>query len=244
VSEFSGRIALVTGASRGIGAATAVALARAGADVAINYLRNAEGAEATRAAVTALGRRACVVQADVSVDADVLRMAEQVAGELGPVDVLVNNAGQAVRRTLEETTLEDWNAALALHLKGAWLVTRAVLPPMRARRWGRIVNVSSGAVRTGGLVGVHYSAAKAALEGLTRAYARRLAAEGVLVNAVAPALVVTDMVPEAEREALAKRIPVGRLGTAEECAQAIVQCAANAYMTGQTVHLNGGLYYR
>jgi 3-oxoacyl-[acyl-carrier protein] reductase len=240
--DLSNRIALVTGGSRGIGAAAAVELARHGADVAINYRADAAAAEAVRAQVAALGRRAAVVQADVSVPADVERLAAEVQGALGPVDILVNNAGQAHHRAVDEVTLEDWERILAVNLTSAWLVTRAVLPHMRAQRWGRIVNVSSGAVQTGGMVGIHYTASKAAMDGLTRAYASRLVKEGVTVNTVAPALIHTDMTRNAAERA--RNIPLGRLGTGEECAEAIVLCAGTGYMTGQIVHLNGGLYYR
>ena len=240
--DLSGRIALVTGASRGIGAATALALAEHGADVAINYREDAAGAERTRTGGSALGRRAEVVQGDVAVPAQVEAMLAQVRAALGPVAILVNNAGQARHRELDAVTPEDWEHALTVNLKSAWLVTRAVLPDMRAARWGRIVNITSGAVQTGGTVGIHYTASKAALEGLTRAYASRLVKEGITVNAVAPALVRTEMLRDAEERA--KRIPLGRLGTPEECAEAVVLCAGTEYMTGQTLHLNGGLYYR
>jgi 3-oxoacyl-[acyl-carrier protein] reductase len=240
--DLSGRIALVTGASRGIGAATALALARHGADVAIGYQVQAAGAERVRAQVAALGRRAVAVQADVSDSAQVTALLAQVERALGPVAILVNNAGQAHRRGLDDLTLEDWELTLRVNLTSAWLVTRAALPHMRAQHWGRIVNVSSGAAQTGGRVGLHYTASKAALEGMTRAYAARLVKEGITVNAVAPALIATDMTDTASRGDWA--VPLGRLGTAEECADAIVLCAGTGFMTGQTLHLNGGIYYR
>jgi 3-oxoacyl-[acyl-carrier protein] reductase len=240
--DFTGRVALVTGASRGIGAATALALARCGADVALNYRADAAGAEATRGQVADLGRRAVALQADVSESGQVTALLAAVQRALGPVDILVNNAGQARHRTLDDVTAEDWEHALRVNLKSAWLTTRAALPHMREQHWGRIVNVSSGAVQTGGSVGIHYTASKAALEGMTRAYASRLVREGITVNAVAPALIGTAMLRNPEERA--KAIPVGRVGTSEECADAIVLCAGTAYMTGQTVHLNGGLYYR
>ena len=240
--DFTGRVALVTGASRGIGQATALALAQHGADVAINYRADAAGAQATRAAVVELGRRACVVQADVAQDADVQRMVAQVVQALGPIAILVNNAGQARHRSLEETSEDDWTHAMTVNLKSAWLVTRAVLPAMRRAHWGRIVNVSSGAVQTGGAVGVHYTTSKAALEGMTRAYASRLVREGITVNAVAPSLIATEMIRDPEEST--RRIPMGRLGRVDECADAIVLCASTEFITGQTLHLNGGLYYR
>lgn len=240
--DFSGRVALVTGASKGIGQSTAVALASCGADVAINYLRNADGAEATRREVEALGRRALVVQADVTDEAAVEAMAGRVAEALGPADVLVNNAGWARQQPFDEITPADFDGVLAANLRSAFLCTRAVLPGMRQRGWGRIVNVSSGAAHAGGVVGVHYNAAKAGMEGLTRGYASKLVREGITVNVVAPALIDTG--PGRDHEARRKIVPLGREGTPEEVAQAIVMAAANAYMTGQVVVLNGGLYYR
>ncbi len=239
--DFTGKTALVTGGSRGIGAASAVALARHGADVAVNYRKGADGAAETARAVTALGRRAIAVQADVSQDADVTAMVARVAAELGPVDILVNNAGWARRQEIDDITEADWDAVMAVNLKSVFLMTRAVLPHMRAQRWGRIVNVSSGAARSGGSVGIHYSASKGGMDALTRAYAKRLASEGITVNAVAPSVIDTRMMADiAER---GKRIPIGRAGTAEECADAVTLCAGTEYMTGQVVYLNGGTYF-
>lgn len=240
--DFTGRIALVTGGSRGIGAETAVALARHGADVAINYRVDAAAAESVRARVATQGRRTAVVQADVAEPEQVERLVAEVEQSLGPVDILVNNAGQAHRRGLDDLTFEDWELTLRVNLTSAWLVTRACLPAMRRQGWGRIVNVTSGAAATGGSVGIHYTASKAAMEGMTRAYASRLVKEGITVNAVAPALILTDMTINPEQRA--QQIPMGHLGSSEECADAIVLAAGTDYMTGQTLHLNGGLYYR
>ncbi len=239
--DFSGRVALVTGASRGIGQAAAAALARHGADVAVNYRKGAAGAAETVRIIEALGRRAVAVQADVSRAAEVTAMVEAASAALGPIDMLVNNAGWAKRQEIDEITEADWDAMMAVNLKSAFLVTKAVLPHMRAQRWGRIVNVSSGAARTGGSVGIHYSASKGGMDALSRAYASRLVGEGVTVNIVSPTLIDTDMIPD--KEATAGRIPVGRLGTVEECADAIVFCASSGYVTGQTVMLNGGRYF-
>lgn len=239
--DFAGRVALVTGGSRGIGRAAAVALARHGADVAVNYRQAADGAAATVREIEALARRAVPVQADVSQAAEIEAMVARVAEALGPVDILVNNAGQARRQDIDEITEADWDAMMAVNLKSVFLVTRAVLPHMRAQRWGRIVNVSSGAARTGGSVGIHYTASKGGMDALSRAYAARLVGDGITVNIVAPSLIDTDMIPD--KESVARRIPVGRLGTAEECADAIVLCAGTGYMTGQTVLLNGGRHF-
>lgn len=240
--DFSGRIALVSGASRGIGQAAAVALARHGADVAVNYRQGADGAAETVAMIQALGRRAVAVQADVSNGDDVSAMMATIQAGLGPVDILINNAGQAKRQELDDITETDWDAMMAVNLKSVFLVTKAALPHMREQGWGRIVNVSSGAALTGGSVGVHYSASKGGMDALSRAYASRLVGEGITVNIVSPTLIDTQML--VNKEEIARRSPQGRLGTAEECADAIVFCAGTGYMTGQTVLLNGGRHFR
>ncbi len=241
-SSLTNRIALVTGASRGIGAAIAIRLAGAGADVAVNYRERATDAGAVVAAIRALGRRAIAVGADVSDAAAVAGMMRQIEVELGPVDILVNNAGIGPVRTLDEMTEADFDRTIAVNLKSAFLCTQAVLPAMRAQGWGRIVNISSGAARGAGGVGVHYNASKAGMEGLTRGYAARLVKEGITVNAVAPSLIETDMVRGGVASSPA-RIPMGRFGTPEECAQAVLMVIGNAYLTGQTVQLNGGMSF-
>ena len=241
-SDLSGRVALVTGASRGIGKAIALALAEAGADVAVNYRSRAAEAQAVTTAIHALGRRSTALEADVSDGAAVRRLIDGVEQALGPIDVLVNNAGIALRRELEELTEADFDKTLAVNLRSAFLCSQAVWPGMRARHWGRIVNISSGAARGAGLVGVHYNASKAGMEGLTRGYAARLAKDGITVNAVAPSLIETEMT-SANSLASAARIPVGRLGSSEEVAQVVMMVLGNAYMTGQTVQVNGGLHF-
>ncbi|MEE8434893.1 MAG: SDR family NAD(P)-dependent oxidoreductase [bacterium] len=241
MTDFSGKIALVTGASIGIGRATALKLAQSGADVAIGYLQDAESAEETRAMVERAGNTALVVRADVSRDAEVKAMVARVEAELGPVDILINNAGWARRQEMDQISEDDWDAVVGVNMKSVFLVTRACLPHMQKQRWGRVVNVSSGAARMGGLMGIHYSAAKAGLEGLTRAYASRLVKEGVTVNAVAPMLIHTG--EKRDNEARKKMVPLGRQGTAEEVADAIMLCARTEFMTGQTVHMSGGFYY-
>jgi 3-oxoacyl-[acyl-carrier protein] reductase len=241
MSELAGKVALVSGASRGIGRAIAVALARAGADVAINCRTREGAARETAAQVTTLGRRGLVVAADVSAAAEVTRLVKEVEAGLGPVDVLVNNAGVARPLALEQVTERDFDEMLAVNLKSAFLLTQAVLPGMRSRRWGRVVNVSSVAAQVGGVVGPHYAASKAGLHGLTHAYASLLAREGVTVNCIAPALIETEMVTSNPR-ARADLIPVGRFGAAEEVATVAVLLATNGYVTGQTVNVNGGWF--
>jgi 3-oxoacyl-[acyl-carrier protein] reductase len=242
MTDLHGRIALVTGASRGIGRAIAIALARCGADVAVNYRKQKGEAQVTLQQITSQGRRAMEVQADVSRSPEVANMIAGIEKGLGPVDILVNNAGIALHQNIEETREADWDEVLTVNLKSVFLVTQAVLPGMRRRRWGRIINISSGAAQTGGVVGLHYTASKAGIEGLTRAYALRLVKEGITANVVAPVLIETDMMPDTEGRR--KLIPLGRLGQPDEVAEAVIFLVGNGYMTGQTIHLSGGLYFR
>ncbi len=239
--DLSAHVALVTGASRGIGAAVALMLAEAGAAVAVNYRERADAAEAVVAKITASGGRAIAVAADVSQAASVAKMVEQVARELGPIDILVNNAGVAIVRGVDDLTEDDFDRTIMVNLKSAFLCTQAVLPAMRARKWGRIVNITSGAARGAGAIGPHYNASKAGMEGLTRGYAARLVKEGITVNNVAPSLIETDMMKG--RTDLARNIPLGRMGQPEEVAQAVAMVLGNAYMTGQTIILNGGMAF-
>jgi len=206
--DLGAHVALVTGASRGIGAAIAWGLAEAGAAVAVNFRERAGDAEAVVAKIKANGGRAIAVAADVSQAAAVAKMVEQISAALGPVDILVNNAGMAIVRGVDDLTEDDFDRTIAVNLKSAFLCTQAVLPGMRARKWGRIVNISSGAARGAGAIGVHYNASKAGMEGLTRGYAARLVKEGITVNAVAPSLIATDMM--GGRTDLARNIPLGR----------------------------------
>jgi len=239
--DLTGRVALVTGASRGIGAAIALAFAEAGAAVAVNYRERADEAEAVVAKIRDIGGRAVAIAADVSQAAAVARLADHAASALGPVDILVNNAGMALVRGIDDLTEDDFDATIAVNLKSAFLCTQAVVPAMRAKKWGRIVNISSGAARGAGAIGVHYNASKAGMEGLTRGYAARLVKEGITVNAVAPSLIETDMMRG--RSDLARNIPLGRLGHPEEVAQAVLMVIGNDYMTGQTIILNGGMAF-
>ena len=236
------RVALVTGGSRGIGRAVALALAEAGAAVAVNYRERAREAAGVVEAIRGKGGRAMAIGADVSRSAEVTAMVAAVERDLGPVDILVNNAGIGLIRGLDDLTEADFDLTIAVNLKSAFLCTQAVVPGMRARAWGRIVNISSGAARGAGGVGVHYNASKAGMEGLTRGYASRLVKDGITVNAVAPSLIETDMV-RAGLAASPARIPLGRFGTAEECAQAVLMVVGNAYMTGQTIPLSGGMSF-
>ena len=242
IPDLTHRVALVTGASRGIGQAVALALAEAGADVAVNYRERATDAQAVVDTIRTLGRRSVAIAADVSDSEAVTRLLAETTAALGPPDILVNNAGLAIIRGIDDLTEAEFDRTIAVNLKSCFLCTRAVLPHMRAQKWGRIVNISSGAARGAGGVGVHYNASKAGMEGLTRGYAARLVQQGITVNAVSPSLIDTDMV----RSGLASspaRIPLGRFGAPEDCAQAVLMVIGNGYMTGLTIPLNGGMSF-
>ena len=239
--NLNGHTALVTGASRGIGAAIALALAEAGAGVAVNYRERAGEADAVVAGIKELGGRAIAIAADVAQAAAVAKLVDQAVAALGPIDILVNNAGMAIVRGIDDLTEADFDQTIAVNLKSAFLCTQAVVPAMRAKKWGRIVNISSGAARGAGAIGVHYNASKAGMEGLTRGYAARLVKEGITVNSVAPSLIEPDMMRG--RTDLARNIPLGRMGQADEVAHAVTMVLGNDYMTGQTIVLNGGMTF-
>ena len=239
--SLSGRIALVTGGGRGIGKAIALALAEAGGDVAVNYVSREADAQSTAQVIRAMGRRALVVRGDVSRSADVTALVKAVEDGLGPVDILVNNAGRVAVETIDQMSEGSWNESIQVNLSSVFLMTQAVLPGMRARGWGRIINLTSVAAQAGSLLAVHYAAAKAGVIAATKSYARMLAKEGVTVNAISPALIATEMVvsnPHVKPDI----IPVGRFGRVEECGDVAVLLAGNAYITGQTISVNGGLY--
>jgi 3-oxoacyl-[acyl-carrier protein] reductase len=241
MDDLKGRVALVTGSSRGIGRAAALALAEAGADIAINYLTRSAEAASAEAQIRGMNRRCVNIQADVSVANDVARLVSEAVTQLGPVDILVNNSGMARPQPIEEIGERDWDEVIAANLKSCFLVTQAVLPGMRARKWGRVMNLSSVAAQLGGVVGPHYAASKAGMHGLTHFYARHLAKEGITVNAIAPALIETDMVA-GNPNARPDNIPVGRFGSTSEVADVVVMLARNGYITGQTINVNGGWY--
>jgi 3-oxoacyl-[acyl-carrier protein] reductase len=238
---LTGKVALVTGSSRGIGRAVALALAEAGCDISVNYHTSEPDAHEVVKQVEWAGRNAVAVQADVTKADAADRLVLRTEAELGPVDILVNNAGINPGLPLDSIGEDDWNAVLAANLTSAFLVSQAVLPGMRARRWGRLIMVSSIAAQTGGVIGPPYAASKAGLLGLVHSYASLLAKEGVTANAIAPALIDTDMI-RGNPAITPQLLPVGRFGTAEEVARVAVMLAANAYVTGQTINVNGGWY--
>ena len=238
---LSGRKALVTGGGRGIGKAIALALATAGCDVAVNYVNRDADAKATAEDIRRMGRHAVALQGDVSKSADVNRLVNAAEADLGSIDVLVNNAGRVMVERIDQMTETSWNDIIQVNLTSVFLMTQAVLPAMRERKWGRIINLTSVAAQAGSMLGVHYSAAKAGVIAATKSYARLLAKEGVTVNAIAPALIATEMVV-ANPHVKPDMIPIGRFGQVEECAEVAVMLASNAYMTGQTIAVNGGMY--
>ena len=241
--NLTGKIALITGANRGIGRAIAVALGSAGADVAVNFRSDEDeaAAKAVCSQINAGGRRSLAAKADVSIGIEVSRMVDAVRKQLGDISILVNNAGISKPQPIQEITEADWDLIHNVNLKSMFLVTQAVLPAMRKQRWGRIINLSSVAAQLGGIIGPHYAASKAGAIGLTHSYASLLAKEGITVNAIAPALIETDMITS-NPKARPDITPIGRFGTIEEVAEVAVMLATNAYMTGQTISVNGGWY--
>ena len=239
--ELKGKNALVTGGSRGIGRQVALALAQQGINVALNYNRSESEAKSIQLEIENCGVRCVVVHADVSKGPEVERMIATIEKELGTVQILINNAGISKQQPLDEILENDWDEIIDVNLKSAFLVSQAVLPQMRSSHWGRIIMMSSVAAQTGGVIGPHYAASKAGMIGLTHSYAALLAKEGITVNAVAPALIATEMMSQ-NKKARPDLIPIGRFGTIEEVADVVLMLTKNGYMTGQTINVNGGWY--
>jgi 3-oxoacyl-[acyl-carrier protein] reductase len=242
-SGLVGKVALVTGANRGIGRGIALALGKAGADVAVNFRSDEDeaAAKAVCSQIEGSGRQSVAVKGDVSIGSEVSKMISTVQKHLGEISILVNNAGISKPQPIQEITEADWDFIHNVNLKSMFLVTQAVLPAMHKQRWGRIINLSSVAAQLGGIIGPHYAASKAGAIGLTHSYASLLAKEGITVNAIAPALIETDMITS-NPKARPDITPIGRFGTVEEVAEVAVMLACNGYMTGQTISINGGWY--
>lgn len=244
---LKGKKALVTGGSRGIGRATVLALAEAGADVAINYQHSAQAAEGVRDLACNLGVFARAYQADVSHDHEAQAMLEQIQNDFGHVDILVNNAGITRDKSFVKMTRAMWDEVLGVNLCGPYNVTQLVLPAMIEAGWGRIINVASIVGQMGNFGQANYAVTKAGLIGFTKTLAREVARKGITVNAVAPGFIETDMVkdmPQAALDTVKAGTPVGRLGKAEEVAAAAVFLASPiaAFITGQVLGVNGGMY--
>jgi 3-oxoacyl-[acyl-carrier protein] reductase len=247
-TDLSGKVALVTGSSQGIGAGAALSLARAGADVAVNYLRAEDLAQEVCGQIQAMGRKTHAIQADVTDKEAVKHMVGEVAQILGPIDILVNNAGHNPAHHIMELSEEDWDWVLTLNLKAYFLCTKAVLPGMLEREEGRIINIASISGQRGGFsCDVDYSAAKAGIMGFTRALARWAAPRGILVNAIAPGYIKTQMLGGAVSPHLAsliERVPLKRQGTPEEIGEVVAFLAGPGanYIVGEVISVNGGAH--
>ena len=243
------KVALVTGASRGIGAATALRLANDGCAVAVNYRRSSSEAEAVVKRIESLGRRAIALQADVGDPAEARQLVERAAAELGGLNILVNNAGYSQHADLEGLKLGDWERMIQVGLTGAFVCAQAAVPYMKKASWGRIVNIASLRAMTGSDHGAHYASAKAGIIGLTKSLALELAKHKITVNAVSPGYTRTEMTREALEKhgvEIAKKIPLGRPAEPEEIAAVVAVLASEeaSYITGETINVNGGIYMR
>lgn len=244
--NLTDKVALVTGASGGIGRSVSVALAKAGADVVINYSGNLAKAEEVQKEVEALGRRAMCIKADISSVDEVSAMMKTVVKNFGKIDILVNNAGITRDGSLLMMKEEDWDAVLNTNLKGVFLCTKAAAKLMLKKKYGRIINIASVVGLIGNVGQANYSAAKAGVIGLTKTSARELAARNITVNAVAPGFIqtkMTDVLPEEVKTNMLSQIPLARLGTPDEVADAVLFLASDkaSYITGQVISVNGGM---
>ena len=243
-APLAGQIALVTGASRGIGRAIALQLAEAGAEVVVNYASSAEAAEQVVSAITTAGGSAYALKADVSQEDQVEQLIGAVLEKSGRIDVLINNAGITRDGLLMRMKTPDWQAVLDLNLSGVFLCTRAVTRPMLKQKQGRIINITSVVGLMGNAGQANYAAAKAGVVGLTKSTAKELASRGITVNAVAPGFIATDMTKDLDADAILRDIPLGTFGTQEQVAGAVRFLAADpaaAYITGQVLQVDGGM---
>jgi 3-oxoacyl-[acyl-carrier protein] reductase len=243
-TALTGRIALVTGASGGIGQALARRLAAEGTALALGYRSNAQAAEELAAEIVAKGGRAVAIEADLGTRAGPAALVDASEAALGPVDVLVANAGLGRTQSLEEVSSDDFDEVIAVNLRAPFLLAQRILPGMRERSFGRILFMSSVAAFTGGIVGPHYAASKAGLHGLTHFLAARVAADGVTVNALAPALISETGLLPGDPEQLRELVPVRRLGRPSEVADLALALLRNPYLTNQVISLDGGIHPR
>jgi 3-oxoacyl-[acyl-carrier protein] reductase len=244
--RLDGRTALVTGGARGIGRAICYALAARGATVGVHFRSSAANAAEVVAAIKAHGGAAAAYRADLAIPGAATALVDQVAAALGTLDILVNNAAEMTDAPVQEMTDAEWDTTINVNLSAAFRLARACIPLMRARGWGRIINISSQAAYTGSRNHAHYAAAKAGLAGLTYSLAKELGAAGITVNLVAPGRILTDMVLErmaGREEEWLRQTPLGRFGTPEEVAAPVAFLASEGarYITGATLHVNGGL---
>lgn len=244
--DFSGKTALITGSSSGIGAAIAQEFATGGAKVAIHYRDNAQGAETVAAAIRDAGGHCAIYQADVSTVDQAATLVKQVQSDLGSLDILVNNAGTTRDTLLMSMKEEEWDAVINTNLKSVYTVTRAALRGMLKSRWGRIINIASVVGLTGQAGQANYAASKAGIIGFTKSLAREVASRNITVNAVAPGFIptaLTDVLTEEQRSTIISNTPVGRMGTPAEVAWAVAFLAAerSSFITGQVLTVDGGL---
>jgi 3-oxoacyl-(acyl-carrier-protein) reductase len=246
MGALDGQVAVVTGASRGIGRACAIELARQGANIVVNYTSNAEAAESCKSAIEAEGVQALVIQADVSKPDDAQRLIAAAEEQFGKVDILVNNAGINRDKTVQRMSVEDWQSVIETDLSSMFYCTNAVVTGMRERNYGRIINMSSIIGQMGNLGQANYAAAKAGMIAFSKSAAKELARFNITVNAVCPGFVATDMVEALDdkiKEALIAQIPLGRFGTVEEVASTVrFLCTEGSFYTGAQMSLNGGQY--
>jgi len=245
--KLSGKSALVTGASRGIGREIALELAREGADVAVNFAGSEAKAKEVVELIQAMGRKAIAIQANISSGEDVQKMVDETINQFGKLDIMVNNAGITRDQLLMRMKESDWDDVINTNLKGVFLCTKAVTRQMMKQRYGRIINISSIVGVSGNAGQANYVAAKSGVIGLTKTAARELAPRGVTVNAVAPGYISTDMtdqLPEEVKSEMLKQIPLARIGEPKEIAKVVSFLASDdsSYITGQTIHVNGGMY--
>jgi 3-oxoacyl-[acyl-carrier protein] reductase len=241
MEDLTDKVALVTGGSRGIGRAIALDLALAGCHIAVVCRERQADAEDVAQEVISTGRRAAVFQYDISDASKAKSLVQSVERELGPISILVNNAGINPIKALSDLTNREWDQTIQTNLSSAFYVTQAALGGLRDRGWGRIIFISSIAAQTGGVIGPHYAASKAGLIGLAHSYANLLAKESITANVIAPALIATEMIANID-SIKPGLLPVGRFGQPDEVSSVAVALASNGFITGQTINVNGGWY--